>query len=270
MAGGLSRAHAAAHAAVTVVFYTHHRGRGMEEAARIAHAHIDSVIDCAVCRELLATASLDKTAAVWNADSRDRFGRLRGHTNSVLSVDMNDRLVDTASWDTTVRVYNAEHGYSCTAVLDWIHTACVYSVALSGGDHILSTSLVCTMCVTQLLPCDVVARTQWSYPVKCAAVLLDGRHAVSGWIGSALVDAAVHVLRAHGAAAFPARRLPLRSPPQSRCRHCTMPPCASPLAATVMKALETRRKFADKGMVKEMLGRTVSTISNARKSLKPA
>jgi hypothetical protein len=39
--------------------------------------------------------------------------------------------------------------------------------------------------------------------------------------------------------------------------------------STVMKALQTRSKFADKGTVKYELPRTVSALSNLRRQLKP-
>jgi hypothetical protein len=47
-----------------VVFYTHHGGRGVEEAARIAGAHSDRVSDFSGSDGRLSTASHDKTAAV--------------------------------------------------------------------------------------------------------------------------------------------------------------------------------------------------------------
>jgi hypothetical protein len=46
--------------------------------------------------------------------------------------------------------------------------------------------------------------------------------------------------------------------------------CLKRELATVMTALETLSKFADKGMVKYELTRMVSAISNARRKLKPA
>jgi WD40 repeat protein len=125
-----------------IVFYTHHGGRGVEEAARIAGAHKDWVGDVAVYGGRLATASEDKTAAVWDVDSRMLLAQLGGHTRWVRSVDMNDRLVATASGAKTVRVYNAERGYSCTAVLDWLHTDWVYSMAIIGDDHICRRRMI--------------------------------------------------------------------------------------------------------------------------------
>jgi WD40 repeat protein len=190
-----------------VVFYTHHGGRGVEEVARVAGAHNSWVVDFSVCDGRMATASLDKTAAVWSVDSRERLATLRGHTSTVWSVDVNDRLVATASLYKTVRVYNAERDYSCTAVLDWLHTSYVNSVAIIGDDHILSASFDNTVCVTQLSSSTVVARTKLSYAVYCAAALPDGRLAVCCAGGfAALLDAPIAVadiLKAHGAAASP-------------------------------------------------------------------
>jgi WD domain, G-beta repeat len=190
-----------------VVFYSHHGGRRVEETARIAGAHNDLVRDFAVCGGRLATASDDKTAAVWGVDSRKLLALLSGHTDCVRSVDMNDRLVATASDDSTVRVYNAERDFSCTAVLDWLHTAPVCSAAIIGDDNILSASYDRTVCVAQVSSNTVVARTEQSYEVYYAAGLPDGRLAVCGWCGNAaLIDApaaAAEVLKAHSAAAIP-------------------------------------------------------------------
>jgi hypothetical protein len=190
-----------------VVFYTHHGGSGVEEAALIPGAHRGPVNDFAVCGGRLATASNDGTAAVWGVDSRKPLARLSGHGIYLNSVDMSNRLVVTASNDKTVRVYNAERGYSCVAVLDWIHTLPVNFVCLIGADHILSASDDATVCVTELSSGAVVARTELNYFVNCAATLPDGRLDVCGRRGSAtLIDApaaAADILKAHGAAAFP-------------------------------------------------------------------
>jgi hypothetical protein len=190
-----------------VVLYKHHGGRGVEEAARIAGAHSHCVRDFAVCGGRLATASDDETAAVWSVDSHERLARLRGHTDCVRSVDMNDKFVATASDDKTVLVYSAEGDYSCTAVLDWLHTWRANSVTIVGADHILSASDDHTVCVTQLSSSTVVARTELSYFFYHATVLPDGRLAVYGDYGyAALFDApapAADILKAHGAAAFP-------------------------------------------------------------------
>jgi WD40 repeat protein len=172
-----------------IVFYTHHSGRGVEEAARIVGAHSDGVRDFAVCGARLATASGDRTAAVWDIDSRERFARQHGHMKAVRSVDMNDRLVVKASDDKTVRVYIAEGDYSCTAALDWLLTDWVVSVVIIGDDHILSASHDHTVCVTQLSSSAVVARKYLSYEVECTAALPDGRLAVCGYSGNAaLID----------------------------------------------------------------------------------
>jgi hypothetical protein len=188
-----------------VLYYTHRGGRGVREATRFAGGHSDLVVDFAVFGGRLATASIDGTAAVWAVSSRHRLARLSGHKYSVRSVDMNDRLVATASIDRTVRVYDAAGDYSCTAVLDWLHTNCVNSLALIGHDHILSTSSD-TVCVTQLSSSTVIARTRPSCTARCAATLPDGRLAVCRNESAALIDApaaAADVLKAHGAAAFP-------------------------------------------------------------------
>jgi WD40 repeat protein len=149
-----------------VVFYTHHGGRGVEGAARIEGAHKGWIYDFALCGGRLATASDDKTAAVWGVDSRKRLARLSEHALAVESVDMNGRLVVTGSWDETVRVHDAERGYYCTAVLDWVHTYLVNSVTTVGDDHILSGAYDHTVCVTQVSSRRVVTRIKLRSPIR--------------------------------------------------------------------------------------------------------
>jgi WD domain, G-beta repeat len=190
-----------------VVIYAHDDGCGVEEAVRIAGAHSGWVSDIAACGGRLATASFEKTAAVWSIDTRERVATLHGHTDSVWSVDMNDRLVVTASGDKTVRVYHAAGGYLCTRVFDWLHTRWVDSVALIGDDRILSTSFDSTLCLTQISSSAVVARAELSNEPRFAAALPDGRLAVCGVRGyAALIEAptaAADVVKRQGAAALP-------------------------------------------------------------------
>ena len=55
----------------------------------------------------VVTASLDKTARVWDADSGTTIASLQGHTATVLSATFSPdgKRVVTASWDMTARVW---------------------------------------------------------------------------------------------------------------------------------------------------------------------
>jgi WD40 repeat protein len=188
-----------------VVFYKHHRGRGIDETACISKAHSHCVCDISVCGGGLETASFDRTAAVWDIDSREPLATLSGRKDTVVSVDMSDRLVVTASRDTKMRVYNAEDNYSCTSVLTWFSGWEIRLGSLIGDDHILLATDVSTVCVTQLSSKNVVACTMLGYGIQCPAVLLDGILALCGNGSSAmLIDApapVADVLKAHGTVA---------------------------------------------------------------------
>jgi hypothetical protein len=105
-----------------------------------------------------------------------------------------------------VRVYKAAGDYSLITVLDWPHTRWINCVALFGDDHIVSTSVDRTLCVTLLSSSTVVARTELRYAVNCSAALPEGCLTVCGLSGNASrIDspAAAIIFKAHGAAAFP-------------------------------------------------------------------
>jgi WD40 repeat protein len=78
---------------------------------------------------LLATASWDKTARVWDLASGQCTATLEGHSSYVTSVAFSPdgRLLATASHDETARVWDLASG-KCTATLEG-HSSYVRSLA---------------------------------------------------------------------------------------------------------------------------------------------
>ena len=64
------------------------------------------------CGTQIVTASADKTAKVWNADTGDEIRTLEGHDRVVNSANFSPdgTKIVTASLDRTAKVWNAETG----------------------------------------------------------------------------------------------------------------------------------------------------------------
>ena len=116
----------------------------MERTAVALQGHATDVLS--VCfhpanASLLATASWDETAKVWNHETQECIATLRGHTNYVRSVcfhPANTSLLATASNDETAKVWNHET-QECIATLRG-HTSAVRSVCF----HPANASLLAT------------------------------------------------------------------------------------------------------------------------------
>jgi hypothetical protein len=229
-----------------ILVFKHHHGKDVAEIVRIENAHDGYIRDISVCGDRLASASEDRTAAVWDVTSRERFAVLRGHNGALLSVDMNQNMVVTSAEgdDSEVRVYNVEGGYTCTAVFDWIHSSEVKSAVIIGNDHLMTASIDSTLAFTKISSSTVIARAKLDYPAYSAAALSDGRIAVCGSNGNATLMPApavtVDMLQTHGAGAAFESAVPISVPaavqppsPQQRCcrtRRCRR--CRNRSAAT--------------------------------------
>ena len=88
----------------------------------------------------LATASYDKTACVWDAESGRRLAVLQGHTSALLSLAFSPdgRRLATASADQTVRLWDAESGQMLHVLQG--HTGQVWCVAFSPDGRRLATA----------------------------------------------------------------------------------------------------------------------------------
>jgi WD40 repeat protein len=90
----------------------------------------------------IVTASFDRTAKVWDADTGQELLTLKGHTDPVLSVTFSPdgtRIV-TGGWDTTVKVWDAAKGQELLTLKG--HTNRVASVAFRlDGKRLVTGSL---------------------------------------------------------------------------------------------------------------------------------
>jgi WD40 repeat protein len=90
--------------------------------------------------ERVLTASLDKTARVWDVRSGKTLHRLVGHDDRVTSIaiDEHTQRIATASADTTVRIWSLDTGEPLATLRG--HTAQVNAVAFASGDQLVSAS----------------------------------------------------------------------------------------------------------------------------------
>ena len=88
----------------------------------------------------LATASVDETAKVWDAESGKELRTLRGHSNQVLGVAFSPdgKRLATASVDDTARVWDAESGKELLTLRG--HSNYVTAVAFSPDGKRLATA----------------------------------------------------------------------------------------------------------------------------------
>jgi roadblock/LC7 domain-containing protein len=89
---------------------------------------------------LLATASEDKTARVWDPATGEHLRTLTGHTNWVRGVAFSPdgRLLATASWDGTARLWDPGTGEHLRTLTG--HTGTVFGVAFSPAGRLLATA----------------------------------------------------------------------------------------------------------------------------------
>ncbi|HWO26389.1 MAG TPA: WD40 repeat domain-containing protein, partial [Kofleriaceae bacterium] len=138
--------------------------------------------------ERVITASLDKTARVWDAQSGKPLHRLVGHDGRVtgLAVDVRARRIATASADTTVRLWSLDTGELLVTLRG--HTAQVTAVAFAPGDQLVSASADGTARVWDLV--HGVEAATYLHGGFLSAVDLDPtgqRLVTAGWAGTAKI-----------------------------------------------------------------------------------
>jgi WD40 repeat protein len=113
---------------------------------RTLTGHTDLVVDCAISGDgkLIVSASLDRTARVWDSTSGELLHTLTGHPDAVLgcAISSDGRLIVTASSDETVKVWDSLTGELMHTLTG--HTGGASSCAISddgglivsvAGDH---------------------------------------------------------------------------------------------------------------------------------------
>eukprot|EP00727_Mastigamoeba_balamuthi_P000997 m51a1_g10895 hypothetical protein (868) ;mRNA; f:19729-22920 len=108
-----------------------------------ARAHAKDINGLAVAPndKIIATASQDKTAKIWNAKDLTLLGTLEGHRRGVWAVQFSpvDQVVATASSDTTIKIWSATN-YSCLKTFEG-HSGAVLRVSfVTRGMQLLSTA----------------------------------------------------------------------------------------------------------------------------------
>lgn len=95
---------------------------------RRAHEKDINSIDVAPNDEFFASASYDKTAKVWNVDSGETVGILKGHKRGLWDVNFHkfDKLIATASGDKNIKVWSL-HDFTCVQTFEG-HTNAVQRV----------------------------------------------------------------------------------------------------------------------------------------------
>jgi hypothetical protein len=120
-----------------VYLWNAHDGR--RRLPLVGHSH--AVWGLAFSREgrLIATASQDKTARIWEVDNPSSFSTLEGHQDTVWAVAFSpdNRFVATASHDRTVKLWSANEGRLLATLTG--HMGLVRSLAFSPDGRALAT-----------------------------------------------------------------------------------------------------------------------------------
>ncbi|QNQ01012.1 YALIA101S02e03356g1_1 [Yarrowia lipolytica] len=121
-------------------------GTAKAEYTRKAHEKDINALDVSPNDRLFATASQDRTAKVWDMNSGEAVGVLRGHKRGVWSIKFNpyEKQIVTGSGDKTVKVWSL-NDFSClrtfeghtNSVLRTVWTSLGSQIVSSGGDGLI-------------------------------------------------------------------------------------------------------------------------------------
>ncbi|CAH1394841.1 unnamed protein product [Nezara viridula] len=113
----------------------------MMKASCMAHDKDVNAIAVSPNDKMVATASLDKTAKLWNAKDLAPLGTLRGHRRGVWSLVFSpvDQVVMTCSADTTIKIWSLGD-LSCLKTLEGHESSVMKCAFLSRGLQVVSAS----------------------------------------------------------------------------------------------------------------------------------
>ncbi|XP_073975229.1 transducin beta-like protein 3 [Rhodnius prolixus] len=110
------------------------------KAAQIAHEKDINCISVSPNDKLVATASMDKTAKVWESKNLTLLGTLRGHKRGVWTVSFSpsDQVLLTTSADTTLKIWSISD-LSCLKTFEGHDSSVLKGEFLSNGLQIISS-----------------------------------------------------------------------------------------------------------------------------------
>ncbi|XP_014290049.1 transducin beta-like protein 3 [Halyomorpha halys] len=113
----------------------------MMKASCMAHEKDINAIAVSPNDKMVATASLDKTAKLWNFKDLAPLGTLRGHRRGIWSLIFSpvDQVVMTSSADTTIKIWSLSD-LSCLKTLEGHESSVMKSAFLSRGLQVISAS----------------------------------------------------------------------------------------------------------------------------------
>lgn len=180
----------------SLIFYHHREGEDVLALRSIPHAHEARIRSIAICGNRLVTGSSDKTAKVWDVDTREVCGTLAGHAKFVQGVAMDERHIVTTSnggrndvdkggvyiWDATT--------FALLQKLEDTHTDWIYLPLLLGADHVLTVSADQSILVSAIATGTAVHRIHPNFGVFHLATTRDGKIAACGNNESAVIFSA--------------------------------------------------------------------------------
>lgn len=158
----------------------------------LTRAHEASINSIAAYNNRVVTGSMDRTAKVWDSETRAVCGTLREHSKDVHGVAMNERhIVTTTGDDKALKENGALYIWdavtsSLLRKLEDKHTSLIYSPIFLSDNHVLTASIDKTLVVTNLATGDLIDRVSLDFGVWHAATSSDGRIAACGVRSSAV------------------------------------------------------------------------------------
>lgn len=155
-----------------------------------AHSKDINAVSVSPNDKLIATASQDRTAKIWDSTTGNQLGELKGHKRGVWSVCFSniDKVVATSSGDKTIKIWSI-NDYSCLKTFEG-HTNSVLKVSfISLGMQLLTSGSDGLIKVWNIKSNDCVATLdEHEDKVWALAVSDDGKRIASGGADSIVCE----------------------------------------------------------------------------------